>query len=69
MSGWVSHVCGGGLSVDNGPRSGLEKFLEAASDDPPTVLHYEFMQDYRVHLKHLNGRTEEVRGASMSAWA
>ena len=30
--------------VDNGPRKGLETFLKAASDDPDTVLHYEFMQ-------------------------
>ena len=30
--------------VDNGPREGLEKFLNAASADPGTVLHYEFMQ-------------------------
>ncbi len=30
--------------VDNGPREGLQTFLEAASDDPDTVLHYEFMQ-------------------------
>ncbi len=30
--------------VDNGPRAGLEKFLNAASADPATVLHYEFMQ-------------------------
>ncbi len=30
--------------VDNGPREGLEKFLKAASTDPDTVLHYEFMQ-------------------------
>lgn len=36
------------LSVDNGPRQGLDKFLKAASDDPETVLHYEFMQDYKV---------------------
>lgn len=33
--------------VDNGPREGLQAFLNAASDDPDTVLHYEFMQDYR----------------------
>ncbi|CAM6105722.1 unnamed protein product [Calypogeia fissa] len=46
--------------VDNGPRKGLDKFLKAASDDPDTVLHYEFMQDYKVHLKHLDGRIEEV---------
>ena len=30
--------------VDNGPRAGLEKFLNVASSDPDTVLHYEFMQ-------------------------
>ncbi len=39
-----------GVSVDNGPRQGLDKFLKAASDDPDTVLHYEFMQDYKVLL-------------------
>jgi 7-hydroxymethyl chlorophyll a reductase len=27
--------------VDNGPRQGLEKFLNAASKTPETVLHYE----------------------------
>ncbi|KAF5197058.1 7-hydroxymethyl chlorophyll a reductase protein [Thalictrum thalictroides] len=46
--------------VDNGTREGLEKFLKAASSEPETVLHYEFMQDYKVHLKHLDGHTEEV---------
>lgn len=46
--------------VDNGTREGLDKFLNAASDSPETVLHYEFMQDYKVHLKHLDGRIEEV---------
>lgn len=46
--------------VDNGTREGLDKFLKAASNDPETVLHYEFMQDYKVHLKHLDGHIEEV---------
>ncbi|KAL3329204.1 hypothetical protein AABB24_036346, partial [Solanum stoloniferum] len=46
--------------VDNGPREGLDKFLKAASSEPETVLHYEFMQDYKVHLKHLDGHIEEV---------
>ncbi|KAJ8616806.1 hypothetical protein MRB53_036178 [Persea americana] len=46
--------------VDNGTREGLEKFLKSASSDPETVLHYEFMQDYKVHLKHLDGHIEEV---------
>lgn len=35
-------------TVDNGTREGLDKFLKAASSDPDTVLHYEFMQDYKV---------------------
>lgn len=30
--------------VDNGPRKGLEKFLNAASTQPDTVSGYEFMQ-------------------------
>ena len=30
--------------VDNGPPEGLATFLNAASKDPDTVLHYEFMQ-------------------------
>jgi hypothetical protein len=34
--------------VDNGTREGLDKFLKVASDSPDTVLHYEFMQDYKV---------------------
>ncbi|KAL6313022.1 hypothetical protein AAG906_037860 [Vitis piasezkii] len=46
--------------VDNGTREGLDKFLNAASSEPETVLHYEFMQDYKVHLKHLDGHIEEV---------
>ncbi|XP_010936098.1 7-hydroxymethyl chlorophyll a reductase, chloroplastic [Elaeis guineensis] len=46
--------------VDNGTREGLEKFLKAASSSPETVLHYEFMQDYQVHIKHLDGHIEEV---------
>ncbi|CAN1146954.1 7-hydroxymethyl chlorophyll a reductase, chloroplastic [Linum perenne] len=46
--------------VDNGTREGLDKFLNAASEEPETVLHYEFMQDYKVHLKHLDGHIEEV---------
>ncbi|BBG92617.1 coenzyme F420 hydrogenase family / dehydrogenase, beta subunit family [Prunus dulcis] len=45
--------------VDNGTREGLDKFLKAASSEPETVLHYEFMQDYKVHLKHLDGHIED----------
>ncbi|OMP07553.1 hypothetical protein COLO4_07239 [Corchorus olitorius] len=46
--------------VDNGTREGLDKFLKAASSELETVLHYEFMQDYKVHLKHLDGHIEEA---------
>ncbi|KNA21393.1 hypothetical protein SOVF_043290 [Spinacia oleracea] len=53
--------------VDNGTREGLDKFLRAASTDPDTVLHYEFMQDYKVHLKHLDGHIEEVPYFSLPA--
>ena len=42
--------------VDNGPREGLEKFLNAASDSPSTVLHYEFVQDYRGLCRPLSLR-------------
>lgn len=53
--------------VDNGPREGLDKFLKAASSDPDTVLHYEFMQDYKVHLKHRDGTFEKVPYFSLPA--
>ncbi|KAJ7979746.1 7-hydroxymethyl chlorophyll a reductase, chloroplastic [Quillaja saponaria] len=53
--------------VDNGTREGLDKFLKAASHEPDTVLHYEFMQDYKVHLKHLDGHIEEVPYFSLPA--
>lgn len=36
--------------MDNGTRDGLDKFLKAASKEPETVLHYEFMQDYKVSI-------------------
>ena len=45
--------------TDNGERGGLDKFLNAASASPETVVGYEFMQDYRVHLKHLPGSPVE----------
>ncbi|KAK9820540.1 hypothetical protein WJX72_011419 [[Myrmecia] bisecta] len=53
--------------VDNGPREGLNKFLKAASSDPDTVLHYEFMQDYRVHIKHTDGSFEYIPYFSLPA--
>ncbi|MFM7191392.1 MAG: Coenzyme F420 hydrogenase/dehydrogenase, beta subunit C-terminal domain, partial [Microcystaceae cyanobacterium] len=46
--------------VDNVSRAGLQKFLETTSRSPETVVHYEFMQDFRVHFKHEDGSTELV---------
>ena len=46
--------------VDNVNRAGLQKFLETTSRSPETVVHYEFMQDFRVHFKHEDGSVETV---------
>ena len=46
--------------VDNVSRQGLQTFLESASRSPDTVVHYEFMQDFRIHFRHSDGRQETV---------
>ncbi len=46
--------------VDNVNRAGLQKFLDTTSRSPDTVVHYEFMQDFRVHFKHEDGSSETV---------
>ncbi|MEO1590573.1 MAG: Coenzyme F420 hydrogenase/dehydrogenase, beta subunit C-terminal domain [Cyanobacteria bacterium J06632_22] len=46
--------------VDNVSREGLQKFLDTTSRSPETVVHYEFMQDFRVHFKHEDGSIEKV---------
>ncbi|MBD2578142.1 Coenzyme F420 hydrogenase/dehydrogenase, beta subunit C-terminal domain [Oscillatoria sp. FACHB-1406] len=46
--------------VDNVSRAGLQKFLETTSRSPETVVHYEFMQDFRIHFKHEDGSIETV---------
>jgi coenzyme F420 hydrogenase subunit beta len=46
--------------VDNVTRAGLQKFLDTTSRSPETVVHYEFMQDFRVHFKHSDGSIEKV---------
>jgi coenzyme F420 hydrogenase subunit beta len=46
--------------VDNVTRAGLQKFLETTSKSPETVVHYEFMQDFRVHFQHEDGSIEKV---------
>jgi len=46
--------------VDNVSRAGLQTFLETTSKSPDTVVHYEFMQDFRIHFKHEDGSVELV---------
>ena len=46
--------------TDNVTRAGLQKFLDTTSRSPDTVVHYEFMQDFKVHFKHEDGSTELV---------
>lgn len=46
--------------VDNVHREGLQTFLNSASRSPETVVHYEFMQDFRVHFRHADGHEETV---------
>ena len=46
--------------VDNVSRDGLQTFLESASRSPATVVHYEFMQDFRIHFRHSDGSSETV---------
>ncbi len=46
--------------VDNVSRQGLQTFLESTVSSPETVVHYEFMQDFRIHFRHSDGRTETV---------
>lgn len=46
--------------VDNVSREGLQTFLNSASRSPQTVVHYEFMQDFRIHFRHADGQVETV---------
>ncbi len=46
--------------VDNVSREGLQTFLDTTSRSPHTVVHYEFMQDFRIHFKHEDGSVEKV---------
>jgi coenzyme F420 hydrogenase subunit beta len=36
------------------------RFLEVVSKSPSTVVHLEFMPDYRVWVRHENGHTEKI---------
>ncbi|CAL1132732.1 unnamed protein product [Cladocopium goreaui] len=47
--------------VDN-PRDSeaLQRFLRSASETPETAVGFEFMQDNRIHVKHADGRYEQI---------
>jgi coenzyme F420 hydrogenase subunit beta len=45
---------------DNVAYPDLQRFLQLISRSPDTVAHYEFMQDFSVHLRHDDGHIERV---------
>ena len=46
--------------VDNVQRSRFHWILERMSRSPHTARHMEFMQDFRIHIRHSNGTIEKV---------
>lgn len=46
--------------TDNTTYPDLMRFLGVVSKSPQTVVHHEFMQDFRVHLRHEDGHLERV---------
>lgn len=53
--------------ADNGRKEGFEKFVTNATQRPDEVVHYEFMPDYRVHLKMRDGSYEKIPYFSLPA--
>lgn len=45
--------------TDNVSHPDLLRFLGIISDSPHTIVHYEFMQDFKVWMRHENGRIEK----------
>ncbi len=45
---------------DNVTYPDLTYFLEQVSHSPGTIVHYEFMQDYSLHMHHEDGSTERL---------
>lgn len=52
--------------TDNVTYPDLLRFLKVASTSPETVVHFEFMQDYSVWLRHEDGRLEKTNYVDMS---
>ncbi|ACL26319.1 Coenzyme F420 hydrogenase/dehydrogenase, beta subunit C-terminal domain [Chloroflexus aggregans] len=46
--------------TDNTTYPDLQRFLQVVSRSPDTVVHHEFMQDFRIWLKHEDGSVEKV---------
>jgi len=46
--------------VDNVARSKWPWILKRMSKSPDTACHMEFMQDFRIHIRHLDGSVEKV---------
>ncbi len=46
--------------TDNTAYPDLMRFLSVASKSPETVVHHEFMQDFRVWMRHEDGHIEKV---------
>ena len=45
---------------DNVTYPDLTYFLEQVSRSPQTIVHYEFMQDYSLHMRHEDGTVERL---------
>jgi coenzyme F420-reducing hydrogenase beta subunit len=46
--------------TDNTAYPDLMRFLKVASKSPETIVHHEFMQDFRVWMRHENGDLETI---------
>ncbi|MBF0587156.1 Coenzyme F420 hydrogenase/dehydrogenase, beta subunit C-terminal domain [Prosthecochloris sp. N3] len=46
--------------VDNIDRSNFNRVLSRISRSPATACHMEFMQDFRIHIRHTDGSVEKV---------
>ncbi len=46
--------------IDNVARSKWPWILERMSKSPDTACHMEFMQDFRIHIRHVDGHVEKV---------
>lgn len=45
---------------DNVTYPDLVYFLQQVSRSPTTIVHYEFMQDYSLHMRHADGQVERL---------